>query len=360
MPESLADLVAEKLGLEPEEAKQKLADYLGRLEESIRSGDESHIEDFGVFQWKDDGIQFRPDEALSQLVNYRYRSLSALPATPLAHDQVDEAADSDSTATEQIVPEEPGAPVLEADDKNGEIAEVVEGVWDAAIFEDTEIRKKKGGDRTPVSASSEQSVFPPTAPLRSSRMPYIVLPLIVVVIAAMAYFLLNGGWLKPSEDVSSQPQVETAVDRAETNAAQTTVVQDSPSDLADNGSDNVLVETGAQDNPESNTAALPPPTDPPVETTDDFISNFTRQTSGYTLVVGRSSSLERADNQIKTYSSLGVPLAIVEYEDNGITLFRLAVGRYDTVDEAQQGIQNLGSQLPGGTWIRRIRLLFSN
>lgn len=371
MPESLDTLIAEKLELDPEEVEHLLSDYVRKLEKSIRAGEANHIEGFGAFEWKDARIQFTPDEALSQLVNYRYRSLSALSATPWTDEQADEeletpaAAIPDTTAgtaadtaakTLDAPPREEVTDTTEIDDGLEKTFEVVDGVWDAAIFTDTGKSEEVGVDRPPVTAPSKKLFPSQSAVPRSSKMPYIVLPLLAIVVAAMAYFLLDGGLKRPTEDISSQSQVDTPGGETETNEAQTTPARDSPDEVLDDGLDEAI----AQEDPGARKLAVTRPPAPHVEPTGEFVSIFTRQTSGYTLIVGRSSSLDDADNQIRRYSSLGLPLAIVEYEDNGITRFRLAVGRYDTIDDAQQDMQNLDSQLPGGTWIRRIRLLFSN
>ncbi len=375
MPKPLADLIAEKLELEPEKIEHMLSDYVRKLERSIRADGANHIEGFGVFEWRDARVQFTPDEALSRLVNYRYQSLSALsgpsradqPSEVLADDVSDGAAEAlaDDAAedTVEAVILSPSAPRLDSDTETKsthEPVEAAEGVWEAAIFADSGKPDEVGVDRPEAATSSRKAIITQPASNLSSRMPYIVLPLLMIVIAATAYFLLDGGLLRPTGDVPSQSQVDTPGDRAETGQAQTTQAQDTPDDDPEEGSENGPNEAVAKEDPEPRNIAATPSPAPPADIAGEFVSIFTRQTSGYTLVVGRSSSHLDADNRIRRYSSLGLPLAILEYEDNGITYFRLLVGRYDTIDDAQQTMQNLGSQLPGGTWIRRIRLLFPN
>ena len=62
-----------------------------------------------------------------------------------------------------------------------------------------------------------------------------------------------------------------------------------------------------------------------------------------------------AESEMRRFSNLSLPLAILDYGDGGVTRYRLAVGEFDTIEAAQLAMQSASGQLPNGTWVRRIR-----
>jgi hypothetical protein len=92
-----------------------------------------------------------------------------------------------------------------------------------------------------------------------------------------------------------------------------------------------------------------------------FASDFDRTATGYTLMVGsidsaiRSDAAAAASEAMARYADLGLPRAILSYEGDGSVRYRLALGRFDTIEDAQQEMARLGNRIPGDTWVWRIR-----
>ena len=190
MSESLTELIADKLELKPEEAELALSNYVGELEKSIRAGNVKRIAGFGVFECSDARIQFTPDEALRQLVNFRYQSLPDLCTTPWVEELTEEAGDA--LVDDPVAP--PADDTTETKRHQGDPAGVSKEVWDAAIFDDDK-PMETASDHPPVTGSSDTSESLRPAPHRSSRVPYIVLPILAIVVAAISYLILDGSLL---------------------------------------------------------------------------------------------------------------------------------------------------------------------
>jgi SPOR domain len=78
--------------------------------------------------------------------------------------------------------------------------------------------------------------------------------------------------------------------------------------------------------------------------------------SGYTLVVGSSTSLAGARAAMNRHANLGHPVGLLSYPDaDGQLRHRIGVGEFATSEEADALRRSLADQLPEGTWVRRIR-----
>ena len=119
--------------------------------------------------------------------------------------------------------------------------------------------------------------------------------------------------------------------------------------------DGEIENDGAIDDPpEQVEAALDPP--PAAASVDDDSRNtFTRNTDGYTLMVGSHLTRAQAEGSIISYSSLGLPLGVLEYQTDEVTRYRMGVGIFQTIDSAVEALESLRDHLPAETWIYRIR-----
>jgi nucleoid DNA-binding protein len=85
-------------------------------------------------------------------------------------------------------------------------------------------------------------------------------------------------------------------------------------------------------------------------------STFDITSSGYTLMVGSSTSLTGATREMAGFRSLGLPVALLSYEDaDGELRHRIAVGQFASIPAADSARAAMAARLPAGTWVRRIR-----
>ena len=83
--------------------------------------------------------------------------------------------------------------------------------------------------------------------------------------------------------------------------------------------------------------------------------SLSRKSDGYTMIVGSTSSNEKAVQSIARFASFGLPYGVLRYDEDGHIRYRMALGLFQTVSEARKILHDLADRLPAGTWIRSIR-----
>lgn len=106
-------------------------------------------------------------------------------------------------------------------------------------------------------------------------------------------------------------------------------------------------------------APQPAPTEPsaaearpvPVSGSGDFDT----ARAGYTLITGSTTRSADARRSADSVRDFGFPVAVLAYDENGTTRFRVGLGIFPTLAVADSVRLALADRLPTGTWIRRIR-----
>lgn len=346
--------LASKLSLDEAEVGRQIERFVDTLIEEIRLDGSVNISDFGRFEFDDDELYFKPDTMLSEAINYRYRSLTPISvAVPGSKEAILKAASE----------------ILEANSRDLGADEIMNAGFPE---ESTSVAAVAETDSVPVSDRSSVEGQPSEKRALVTTPVFWLIP--ILLIATALVLILKPGSGTPDPVVQNESRVpsttsEDAVDgRTATEPSQT--VQSSLDNLSTDESSIDQVPTGqtpsdpAQDD-EARAELLTPDrilaerAQPEIvpQASDRFVSDFERSASGYTLVVGAVSSLSDGESEMRRFSGLSLPLAILEYDANGITRFRLAVGQFETVEDAQLAMRGASGQLPEGTWVRRIRLL---
>lgn len=168
--------------------------------------------------------------------------------------------------------------------------------------------------------------------------------LAVVVIAAVLW--QQFGVTSAGDDPAATAQTETPAG-VEGEAANPG--SEDPGQPAANG--DTSGETG--DTSGGDSATQPPSETPPPAASASAIDPAS---DGYTLIVGSSLSRASANSAMARYANLGHPVAVLSYPDgDGNTRHRIAVGEFDSADDADSARRAMASRLPDGTWVRRIR-----
>jgi nucleoid DNA-binding protein len=190
---------------------------------------------------------------------------------------------------------------------------------------------------------------------RSRRMPPLPLVIAVLVVAgaAVVIALLRGGG--PAEP-ASRPVLQdtssvglTAATPADTSAQ---AILDTVASGVPSGG---IAEPVSGTTAEASRPAPPPAEDPTRRAPGVAQQDFDTSTSGYTLVVASTLVESDAISGIQRYRQLGLPAAVLAYEDDGDVRYRLAVGLYESAAAADRARQEMADRLPTGTWVRRIR-----
>ena len=82
---------------------------------------------------------------------------------------------------------------------------------------------------------------------------------------------------------------------------------------------------------------------------------FAPEEGGYSLIVSSTPSRSSAENVLQQYvdqlSDRNIPMGVVEAQVNGASSYRVGVGQYETLNEAQQALSDLSDELPDDAWI---------
>lgn len=182
---------------------------------------------------------------------------------------------------------------------------------------------------------------------------------VLVVVAALIYrFAIPSATEDPTfanqqtdqEMVAAEDSILESASTA-TDSTTTASAADTPSD-ADSGDTSASTDDSAgasidpaEPSPSNNSNSETPP--PPDE--------IVRGMGGYTLVVASTLNEQTARRALPTFRSLGLPLGILAYESEDPIRYRIAVGHYDSVVEADSARNRLASDLPEGTWVLPVR-----
>jgi len=391
------DIVTQKLDLDSGLVEQEVNAYLIDLAERIRS-EPYRVEGFGTFVSREGEIVFEPDSNLADAVNFRYAGLVDLEIP--AGVSPGELGSSPGAVAEVVVePEEtPDGELAAAGDSEAPAADDKTSpdrpTWQPVVPSkaSTSVPEESSAEAAPKESSVASAAHttesnlaenrPPVPPSPSEGSPsahgdrtdidradkrvFPILSIVFIMIAVIAgavYFLrpnqaardgisaientesgaapgAGSEQERPADDLADNARVDRQVQQPET-----------PPPPAATQSDEEVAHVAGQ---EPDEAALQP-------MDDGFASDFDRSATGYTLMVGSIESSVRTDaaasarEAISRYSALDLPRAILSYEEDGSVRYRLALGRFDTIEEAQQEIERLGNRIPGDTWVWRIR-----
>ncbi len=343
MSEALINRLAERLGCSPEAAATALCQFVEQLHQQLEQEGEAAVAGLGRFIRTEQGLQFEPDTSLAQAVNHRFAGLEPVTVEP--------PATQPYRKTEVVPPEEEPAekasPFYEVTGEQE--TQETEPASPEAITQETEPATEEhhpepASEPEPVIDTPQSAPQPDEPPLRPPRPPrirveedrrrglpvWIPAALLIVVFGVVAVWLLFFSQPSPREAV---PPAPVRAETEESPAPETTTA------AAPAVTDTVSATTAAP--PAETSAPVPPP-----------------PTNNYALIVGSVTS-QRAAEQLaarfrRTLSAQGLPVTIVTVTSNGITRYRVAVGRYSSPEEALAAKRQLGEVLPPDAWVLRL------
>jgi len=356
--EDVGDDSSVELQDETEQASQDATSGLG-------SGSEAHI---------DSEIHSEPDASDSESEDEWSASFSA--AVSKADKSISEQNDNDEQGNES------GLEATNASDSTTTDSTTTESVSDTdtgATMQPSEASqdgsKDQGADSpsdleslAPAKPSSQRSLTPRTSRRRrvpnssrnepNSRAIYAILGVFAVIV--LAAFIYRFGFPSLTPEPSSSPAIASADSSSSTEPAAAEVDTDSLAasntgsdpnvDSGDGDGDKGVEGIEATSEAEPNSPAAP---DNNEQTLAAF--SLTTESEGYMLVVGSSLNRQYAESSLRQYSSIGLPMGVLEYQNDGLTRYRMGLGVFPTIASADSARQVLNPQLPEGTWVWPIR-----
>jgi len=358
MPAALSEQLADELGCSPDDAHRMLRDVLEDVEQRAQDGERVSIPGFGTFSTDEGKLQFTPDPALQQAVNYRNNHLEPLavsgasprassdqteppvpPAETVSDASPDDVASPDPTAgddetepdaisAEKAPDEAESVDTEPVDEPAPETMPETEEVPDLSAdwAEELSEREEDSPDRQPSGARG-LSDRPNTGQL-------VGLVVSIVLLIGLIWFVLSSQGLLPGS--SSQREAAPAATPTDTAAAVTSADTARPS--SDEPSDTATDE------------ATGPPSTP---------ATIDRATGGWSIVVASRTRPGQAKAVLSTYQQRfqgeGIPVDILTGESAGQLRYRVAIGQYPSQEAAETALQELQGRVPDDAWTLQIQ-----
>lgn len=373
---ALARSVAVSTGAGQDEIDARISGYAGAIASHLADTGSVLIPGIGQLSGSPGAVSFRPEPLFEEAVDWDRPAASGqptVPSPPPADPGLPEWAngpedrglpDRTPAETESVEPPEPEETAPAGEDTSGAdqptgapvpVAEEPEPTVDDGVTTPpvaTEPEPEDAGAPAPAPeapAPERRPVDTPSA-RRSSPVRPLLAGAAVIVIAVVAIVLLRPGSEPAPEPTFTAEETplppDTLAVAAQTGSDTTTTSTTGPAVAPDS------VESDSPPEASPEPATVAPPLPDPVAPAGQA---FDTTAPGYTLIVGSTTSEDEALATMRRFDELGLPLAVLAYQEDGATRYRLAVGQYASAAEADQARQTLAERLPAGTWVRRIQ-----
>lgn len=342
VPSALAKLI-QTFQLSPAEAEVLLEQFASEARARLAQGRPVDLPGAGRLVPTPEGVQFEAGEALAARLNAPY---AALPAFALAGNaaatfwthvtaEPPGAAPAFDEAPAALPPEDE-APGTEAPPPYLDAAQAPAPLAEAPLAE--------------VPAEAPATVPPrPDRPARAasrrgSALPWVVGLLLLVGAVAVGALVLDRADAPPT--VAGAPPLA-----ADTTAPPDTTAAALPADTLAT----TQVTPPSEPSPATPSEAPGADTPPAPEPASAAFAPTAEQVGKYALIVGSSPSRDGAERLAARFRDglAGVPVAVVAGTSGGVTRYRVAVGAFDSSDEAVRQKSQL-SGLPEDAWVYRI------
>ena len=385
--EQLISLLEEKTGLEREQVETQLSELISRIQKASEEGKAFEVEGFGTFSMEEESLEFEPGDTLETEINNKYagmkpieligafkependREVPEVDMTEAEPEGVDTenkwAFDSDATQeeneeqeTEAVEPEsepqddEPEfEPESEKDTEQEEIAsdqqkaeEVFDAVFGKTAGEDPEkeVPQKDPEPEEPVAETEEE-------PQGDTIGTVIVAVVVILVVGIGGWMIYDFGFTgtNSTEISTASPQSTETVKPADGSNTQTdeepgqdeeVMEPEQPSAVSTEGED-----TGTQPaTQQQNRYGL-------MGEPNQDIAN------GYTIVVHSLRDQQQAEQNRQQLQEAGFRALISQAQVEGTTYYRVGIGQFETVSDAQQAIGDIPQRYQDNNFIKRIQ-----
>jgi len=324
----LAKLIADKSGMSRQNAQKQLDELAAAVKSAVNEGEAFEIEHFGTFKKEQDTIVFVPDEVLQTEINQKYVGMRPIELMGSFRETVA------AQPTEQVetAPPEPGIP-METAPKNGS-EPPIEQSESAAI---AEIETKEEQKESPRSA--EKEIKKKAGAENETGLTSIIL-IVLAIIAA----LILAGWLLFDMGVISNN--ETSKPEAVNNpqAVSNKKRHEETEDLE--RASLAVSNTEATDKPNK---ANP--------TNEESVFGLRGEVQpevkdSYTIIVHSLWQKKRALHAFDSLKTEGYRTVMKKARVNGRLYWRVGIGQFKTIKDAQKAIKNLPEPFKSNNFIK--------
>lgn len=378
--EQLISLLEEKTGLEREKVETQLSELISRIQKAAKEDKTFEVEGFGTFSMEEGSLQFEPGDILETEINNKYAGMKPIeligafkepeseeevPDVDMAESEpggVDSenkwAFDSDVTEgekeeqeTEEIEAEpepeyeEPETEKVTESEDIEEDQQEAEEVFDAVFGTTGEEPKETETQEVPESRE-------PVAETKNEKQGDTIGTVIVAVVIILIVGI--GGWMiydfgfsgtSSTEMSTTSPQPTETVDPADGNTQseeqlgqdEEVVEPEQPSAVSTGGED-----TGTESPNQQDRYGL-------MGEPNQAIAN------GYTIVVHSLRDRQQAEQNRRQLQEAGYRALISQAQVEGTTYYRVGIGQFETVSDAQQAIDDAPERYRDNNFIKRIQ-----
>lgn len=378
----LVELLTEKTGIEKEEVEQQLKELIKRIKDAAGRGKALEIKNFGLFYFDTNkNLRFDPADSFRTEVNFKYAGLEPVEVKPPR----DSSSPADKPGKEKEEPEEEDifgledaskevkegkkkgkmkedeekpSPVFELDDGSPSEKPEVEDdpfkelLGDIKIEPEKEKEIKKAGTTPAVSVSTQsgkKKKQTKKAQPKKSQPPKKKKkdPVMLVMAVILAFVIVVAGFFIINDMMDTPPPQEPASPDASGITEQQEIIEPAPEpEPAD------VVEPDSEPGP---TLQQPEPA-PVTETVYGLTGSVVDEANdGYSIVLHSVRNNNSAQAAAENLRRQGYRTIVSERTVDGATVFRVAVGQFPTVREAQEKAAELPEPYRNQNFIQRIQ-----
>ncbi len=375
----LVHLLVEKTSMEKAEVEKQLEQLIDRIIDAAHRGKALEIKEFGVFYFDDEGeLKFDPSKELSTEISFKYAGMKPIElqperdtAIPLGADEDEEKVPEEQTPTADVAETEEAEKKekrekdkdeaddifgIEEDDEDFDFlsdavkeSEAEMDVWDEVEKEEEKEKKEKEAKKPKPQPKQKK---------KSSAGIWVIAALLLILLLAGLYFIfIDDGFMadEPQQAaVTEQPapvpdEISVITDENAEFAEDTEMTPVEPEQEQQNA---VSEEEGLQnDQPETITQ---PAVDE--QSTYGLMGSINDEANnGYSIVLHSFNSEENARETAARLSEEGYRVLVSSRTVTGEPVWRVSVGQFETLAQAQENIDRLPSPYNVQNFIHRIQ-----
>lgn len=377
----LIELLVERTGLEKEKIEEQLLQLIMRIQQAAGQGKSFQIEGLGTFNVNEDTLHFDPADTLETEINHKYAGMKpieligAFKEVPAAEEEESEAVSmpedqmqKESSAGEDLMEKikemreelsKPPVPLKEPvadhiEQSGGEEESKTSFIFDA----ESAIEEQRPENEEP--AATTQSAKREKEKSKDPIGTVITIFVIILVIGVSGWLIYDLGLLSAlNTNMQLTGQKEQTVQSASGQPGDP--LTESSSDQSSSSLTKVNSEgetdQSASEQQRVNTVSGKEDTDTPVETAAYGLMGTasTRGNDGYTIVVHSLGSKSTSRGIQENLESEGYRTVLTSALVNGSTFWRIGLGQFETVSDAQKAVRMLPEQYKSNHFIKRIQ-----
>lgn len=384
--EQLISLLVDKTGLKRDQVESQLSELISRIQQAAEAGKSFEIEGFGTFKMEDDTLSFDPSDKLETEINNRYAGMKPIeligafkepeegeiPDVGAGVKDDDDIWGIDEDIGETEEKDEVAFPEYEPAD---EFEEEVEETGDDIFFDDEEKAEKlmekdvvteetvSGESVSPVEEKKELAASSKEGDDPIGR--FLVIAVIVVVIGVGGWFAYDLGLFGRTGSASTNSTASSPTTSIEQQQESTS---ENPQTESGNSEQQSVDENNEDTQPQEQEQEPESGNEVPTSAADEEqVQQETNEpeyglygtadaniSSGYTIVVHSLRSKRQAAEMQEQLNKEGYRVVVAEATVNGRTQYRVGVGQFETIPDAQDAVSELPDNFKNNHFIKRI------